>query len=123
MSDVTATGSDALSSARLAQFQAEVEKLRVTGGTANPERTGAKGGVALMAIGVALAVIGLLLGLTSDNGNDNTDAITLSVTGTGLGIVGSALWLRNSLTRYFRFWLIRLVYEQREQTDRIVGGN
>ena len=30
------------------------------------------------------------------------------------------IWIRNSLTRYLRFWIIRLVYEQREQTDRLI---
>jgi hypothetical protein len=27
-----------------------------------------------------------------------------------------------SLRRYFRYWLVRLIYEQRDQTDRILGG-
>jgi hypothetical protein len=26
-----------------------------------------------------------------------------------------------SLTRYFRYWLVRLIYEQRDQTDRLRG--
>ena len=29
-------------------------------------------------------------------------------------------WLRNSITRYLRYWIIRLVYEQREQTDQLI---
>ena len=28
--------------------------------------------------------------------------------------------MRNSLTRYLRYWIIRLVYEQREQTERLI---
>ena len=28
--------------------------------------------------------------------------------------------IRNSLTRYFRFWLTRLIYDNREQTDRLI---
>jgi len=24
------------------------------------------------------------------------------------------------LTRYFRYWLVRLIYEEREQTDRLL---
>jgi hypothetical protein len=35
-------------------------------------------------------------------------------------VVGIVIWLRNSLTRYLRYWLIRLVFEEREQTDQIV---
>ena len=37
-----------------------------------------------------------------------------------VGLVGAIVWLRNSLTRYMRYWIIRLVYEQREQTDRLL---
>ena len=42
--------------------------------------------------------------------------------GIGISIVGIVIWVRNSLTRYLRFWLIRLVYEQREQTDRLIAA-
>jgi hypothetical protein len=40
--------------------------------------------------------------------------------GIGISVVGIVIWIRNSLTRYLRFWIIRLVYEQREQTDRLI---
>jgi len=122
MSDV-ASGSEILSTDRLVQFQSEVDNLRVSGGAANPERTGVRAGAVLMGIGVALAFVGVLIGLGSDSGNDNTDAITLAAAGVAVTLVGVALWLRNSMTRYLRYWLIRLVYEQREQADRIVESN
>ena len=35
-------------------------------------------------------------------------------------IIGAALFVRFSLSRYLRFWLIREIYEQRVQTDRVV---
>ncbi len=38
----------------------------------------------------------------------------------GLAIVGIVIWIRNSMTRYLRYWIIRLVYEQREQTERLI---
>jgi hypothetical protein len=30
------------------------------------------------------------------------------------------IWIRNSTTRYLRYWMIRLVYEQREQTELLI---
>ena len=72
-----------MSPSRLAQFEAEVAKLKVTGGGANPERLGAQWGI-------------------------------------GLTVVGIVIWARNSLTRYLRYWIVRLVYEQREQTEQLV---
>jgi hypothetical protein len=44
----------------------------------------------------------------------------IGVAGATLAIVGIVLWARNSLTRYMRYWLIRLVYEQREQTEALI---
>jgi hypothetical protein len=40
--------------------------------------------------------------------------------GVGLVVVGIVIWARNSLTRYLRYWIIRLVYEQREQTEQLI---
>ena len=37
-----------------------------------------------------------------------------------LGVGGAAMWLRFSMGRYLRYWLIRLIYEERQQTDDIV---
>jgi hypothetical protein len=34
--------------------------------------------------------------------------------------VGIVIWARNSITRYLRYWIVRLVYEQREQTEQLV---
>ncbi len=31
-----------------------------------------------------------------------------------------AMFLRASLTRWFRYWLVRLIYENRASTDRTV---
>ena len=46
-----------MSSARLAQFQEEVAKLKVTGGGANPERLGAQWGIGLTIVGFVVAIV------------------------------------------------------------------
>jgi len=47
-------------------------------------------------------------------------------TGTFLGIAlmigGAALFVRYSMARYLRFWLIRLVHESRVNTERVVDA-
>jgi hypothetical protein len=40
--------------------------------------------------------------------------------GVGLIVAGAALFVRYSMTRYMRFWLLRVIYEERAQTDRTV---
>ncbi|MCU1461924.1 MAG: hypothetical protein JWO37_1999 [Acidimicrobiales bacterium] len=108
-------------SPRLQQFQAEVEQLKVTGGRANPERMWAIVGVLAMAAGVVLSLVAWILtqGTTStlDFASYNamgTFAMALTIGGTGLFVV-------MSLRRYFRYWLVRFIYEMRDQADRVVS--
>jgi len=122
MTDTSTGDSGALSNARLDQFTSEVNQLRVTGGAANPERQGAMWGAGLMGVGAIAAIVGLLVGL-GGNTDDKLDGIAIILVGAIAAIVGLALYMRNSMTRYLRFWLIRLVYEQREQADRIVDAS
>ncbi len=107
---------------RLQQFQAEVDQLKVTGGRANPERVGRGLGAVLMAIGI---VIGLYayLGLSHPTTNplQQGDATVVGLLGVSVTLVGAALFVVFSLTRYFRYWLVRLIYEQRDQMDRLRG--
>ena len=109
-----------LSSERLAQFQDEVAKLKVTGGGANPERLGAQWGIGLTIVGFLVAVIAYWSALDSKSTNTQLRSQIIAIIGIGLALVGIVIWVRNSITRYLRYWIIRLVYEEREQTDAIV---
>jgi hypothetical protein len=121
MSEETAAGSEVMSSVRLAQFQDEVTKLKLKGGGANPERTGASWGIGLAIVGGIIVVVAWLSG-KGGNTNAKLDAEVAAVIGLLVGLVGVVLWLRNSLTRYLRYWLIRLIYEDREQTERLINA-
>ncbi len=127
MSDVKTTGdtssaptASTMSSPRLEQFQQEVTKLKVTGGGANPERLGAQWGIGLSIVGFVVAVIGWLSAYNSGDVGTIWRSQIVGVIGVGIAVVGAVIWLRNSMTRYLRYWIIRLVYEQREQTEQIV---
>ena len=105
---------------RLQQFQEEVDQLRVTGGRANPERTGRNLGVAFMALGILLGIYAYFgLSHSTTNPLQQGDATVVGLLGVSFSIVGVGLFAVFSLTRYFRYWLVRLIYEQREQTDAL----
>ena len=36
--------------------------------------------------------------------------------GTSLAVIGTVVWLRYSLTGYLRYWLLRLIYEERNRS-------
>jgi hypothetical protein len=121
MSEDTTSGSEVMSSVRLAQFQEEVAKLKLKGGGANPERAGANWGIGLTIVGVIVVVIAFLSSKgAGSNTNARLDAEVAALIGLLVGIVGVALWIRNSITSYLRYWLIRLIYEDREQTERLI---
>ncbi len=107
-------------SPRLQQFQAEVDQLKVSGGKANPERYGRGLGVVLMAAGLIVGIYAYF-GLSHPTSNplQQGDATVIGLFGVSLSLVGAALFVVFSLTRYFRYWLVRLIYEQRDQMDRL----
>ena len=83
-------------------------------------------GVALMVLGIALAVIAYFQSSGADAAYNTEgpatqrDALAIGLIGIASAVVGAALFLRYSLAQFLRFWLARLIYEQQAATDRIV---
>ncbi len=105
---------------RLREFQAEVEQLKVTGGRANPERTWMIIGAVAMAAGGILSLLAWILTRDATSNADFASYNSLGNLGLTLAIAGSGLFVVMSLRRYFRYWLVRFIYEMRDQADRIV---
>lgn len=110
--------------ARIEQFRDDMDRMKLKGGSAGSERW-------MLAIGALLVIVGLVLGIlgavnTINAGDSPTDQRAFIASGSLLGIVlviaGAALFVRFSLGRFLRFWLVRLVYEGRADTDRIVDA-
>jgi hypothetical protein len=120
MSNETVTVDQTVASERLRQFQDEVSHLRVTGGRANPERQGLIAGIVAWVVAVVLELIAYFTSHSSDSALEQRDMIILALFGVALAVIGTGLFVRFALTRFFRYWLVRLIYEDREQTDRIV---
>ncbi len=109
-------------SPRLQEFVRDVDDLKVTGGRANPERTWMiLGAIALIAGVVVTLVAWIRTGGTSNTG-DFADFAAMGRFGMALTFAGAALFAVMSIRRWFRFWLVRLVYEMREQSDRFDSG-
>jgi hypothetical protein len=108
------------SSPRLQEFQSEVDKLKVTGGKANPERAW----LIVAGIGMIVGLVLSLVGWLSTGGTTSTleiaDFSAMGQFGLTLTTASTGLFVVMSMRRYFRYWLVRLIFEQREQTDRLL---
>jgi len=118
----TPSSTGTMSSARLAEFQEEVSKMKVGGGAANPERLAERWGIGLTILGFVIAFLSWWSAFNATRIEVIHRSAIFAAIGVGVSIVGIVIWIRNSMTRYLRYWIIRLVYEQREQTERIVDA-
>jgi len=107
-------------SPRLQEFQSQVDDLRLTGGKVNPERMAVRGAIALFAIAVVLGLVAYFTSTSASDARDQNDMIILALVAVVIALGAAALFVRASLTRYFRYWLVRLVYEDRANTDRLI---
>jgi hypothetical protein len=108
---------------RIDQFRAEVADLDIK----TPADAGEKN---YLVAGIVLMVIGLALIFAGYWGASGTALLAEQIPyvlsggflGVGVMIVGAAMFVRYSLSRYLRFWLIRTIYEERAQADKVVDS-
>lgn len=105
---------------RVDQFRQDIAAMQVRDPAAGRDRLFLLGGITLMIIGVIVAIAGYALSNDTTNALAQRDAIIIALIGVAVTVVGSALFLRGSIAGFLRFWLARLIYEQRAQTDRMV---
>ncbi len=103
-----------MSNSTRADFDAEVAKLKTTSNSGPSDRRVASLGMILAVIG--LVVVAVMYSQATGQGDqrDQMESLIMALFGLGLVIFGSVLYLRNSMTRFLRLWLLRLIYEQRD---------
>lgn len=108
---------------RIRAFTQEIGELKLRGGRGDRERILLVIGVIALVAGVVLAVVG---GFQASGTTDLGDQVAFLATGTFIGlalvVLGTALFIRYSVARFMRFWLVRLVHEHRSETDRVVAA-
>src|SRR5580704_6664389 len=114
---------------RTEQFKTEIAEMRVKTGRANAERLLQIVGVLLMIAGVAVALgaYSASLNVTATPGTnvdvlDSNSYTPLAIAGLAMSVVGGFLFLRYSLARFLRFWLLRQTYEQRVAIDEAAAA-
>jgi hypothetical protein len=106
---------------RMQAFEDEAARLKLKGTRPDTERLLFLAGALALLAGVALVILG---GIQVSGTTKAVDQTSYLATGTyigfGLLIAGAALFVRYSMAKFLRFWLVRLVHEQRSDTDRLV---
>ena len=108
---------------RVDSFRSDVDALAVPAGVPAGERRL----LAASLVFAALGVISLAAGYWGASGTrELSEQIPFVISGGLVGVAfvfaGAVFFARYSLARLARFWLARLILEQRAQTDRIVAA-
>lgn len=102
-------------------FKAEMAEVRLADPSAAGERRAAQVGIALMVLGVGLVLLGWYgASGVSEVWKEIPYLISGGLGGLSLTVIGAALYLRAALARQQRLVLVRLLHEQRNQTDRLI---
>jgi len=114
---------------RVDQFKAEIAEMKLKTGRSRAEGLLQILGVILMAAGIAIALgaYAASLNVTATPGTNvdvlNSNSYTpLAIAGLATSVTGGFLFLRYSLARFLRFWLLRQSYEQRAAIDEASAG-
>jgi hypothetical protein len=108
---------------RVDEFEAELARLRVRSSSPSTEQRLLVAGLVAMPLGLVLILVGYVgASGTTELSSQVPYLISGGVLGLGLIIVGAVLFLRYSLARYLRFWLLRLIHEDRTRSDQQVAA-
>lgn len=110
-----------MESQRITEFKDDVAEMGVKSPADAAERWWLIAGIVLVVVGVAVVVFGYIgASGTLIPGEQLPYLLSGGFLGLTLAVAGAALFVRFSLSRYLRFWLVRAIYEERAQTDRQV---
>jgi hypothetical protein len=106
---------------RIERLKSDAAELNVRKGAGRDGIWQAVGAVA-MAAGVALAFVAYQMSLSKDDQRDIQSLQILAVAMLALAVVGAAVFLRYSMARFLRFWLLRQLYEGQAHVDQVVAA-
>jgi hypothetical protein len=96
---------------RADRFVRELTELKIPDPAAARSGLWLRLGGALMALGLILGASGYLVAHNTLDPLVQNDGLALGLAGIAAGVVGSALFLRYSLTGFLRFWMARQSYD------------
>jgi hypothetical protein len=106
---------------RIERLKGDAAELKV-GRSAGRDGLYQTAGAVAMGAGVLLAFLAYQMSLGQDDSRDIQSLQILAVAMLALSVVGAAVFLRYSLARFLRFWLLRQLYEGQAHIDQVVAA-
>lgn len=104
---------------RIEQFKQEVAdlKLKTAGGSA--EKAAGVAGLIFMVLGCVVAFASYVLSTDASNALDQNELIILALAAVAVAVVGSALYVTTKVISFWRFWMLRQMYEHQAHLDQL----
>lgn len=97
---------------RRAKFEADIAQIRVRTSDAGSESRLIAAGAGATILGIVIAIVAYATSTSQADSREVISSVILGVVGLCLVVGGAALFLRYSISRFMRVWLLRLIYEQ-----------
>ncbi len=105
---------------RADRFVRELAELKIADPATGRASLWLRAGAALMAAGLVLGAAAYLMSHGTTDPLAQRDALALGLGGVCASVVGSALFLRYSLTGFLRFWMARQSHDLSVLADRLL---
>ncbi|MBA4024537.1 MAG: hypothetical protein C0482_19470 [Gordonia sp.] len=104
---------------RADRFTRELAELKIPDPASGRAVLWLRIGIALLVLGPVLGIIAYFMSHGTSNPLVQRDAIIIALIGISSAVVGSAVFLRYSLTNFLRFWLARQAFDLSVLADRL----
>ncbi len=105
---------------RVEVFKREIADLQLKTNTGGAEKAAGIAGGVLMAAAGLVALVSFIQSSGKDDPRDQNELIILSLLCVVLAVIGSTLLLWNRVVRFWRFWMLRQMYENQAHLDQLV---
>ena len=105
---------------RVERFKAEAAELNRKAGNQSKEGVLQAVGALMMIAGIVVSLIAFLSATGLEADGDIMEMIVLAIAMLAVSVAGAALFLRYSMARFLRFWLLRQMYEGQAHIDQVV---